>query len=143
MAFSDTGNMLVAAKAVSDTYPLRGEVIIADQPFIRGAPIVSGPPPGEVWLESRALPALGIDVGDSVFVGVLGGPVVDSVGDSVREGVVGDSIGDFVRNSASDCVVVDCIVGDCVCAFVVGNCVGGCVGGGCVGDCIIGDGVGD
>ena len=34
MAFSDTGNMLVAAKAVSDTYPLRGEVIIADQPFI-------------------------------------------------------------------------------------------------------------
>lgn len=69
MAFSDTGNMLVAAKAVSDAYPLRGEVIIADQPFIRGAPIVSGPPPGEVWLESRALPALGIDVGDSVFVG--------------------------------------------------------------------------
>lgn len=69
MAFSDTGNMLVAAKAVNDTYPLRGEVIIADAPFIRGTPIVSGPPPGEVWLESRALPALGIDVGDSVFVG--------------------------------------------------------------------------
>lgn len=69
MAFSDAGNMLVAAKAVSDTYPLRGEVIIADAPFIRGAPIVSGPPVGEVWLESRALPALGIDVGDTVFVG--------------------------------------------------------------------------
>ena len=69
MAFSETGNMLVAAKAVSDTYPLRGEVIIADAPFIRGYPIVSGPEPGEVWLESRALPALGIDVGDSVFVG--------------------------------------------------------------------------
>jgi len=69
MAFSESGNMLVAAKAVSDTYPLRGEVIIADQPFIRGFPIQSGPPPGEVWLESRALPALGIDVGDSVFVG--------------------------------------------------------------------------
>ncbi|MEX0962785.1 MAG: FtsX-like permease family protein [Pseudohongiellaceae bacterium] len=69
MAFSDTGNMLVAAKAVSDTYPLRGEVIIADQPFIGGFPIESGPAPGEVWLESRALPALGIDVGDTVFVG--------------------------------------------------------------------------
>lgn len=69
MAFSDSGNMLVAAKAVSETYPLRGEVIIADAPFIRGFPIESGPPPGEVWLESRALPALGIDVGDSVFVG--------------------------------------------------------------------------
>ena len=69
MAFSESGNMLVSAKAVSDTYPLRGEVIIADQPFIRGYPIRSGPPAGEVWLESRALPALGIDVGDSVFVG--------------------------------------------------------------------------
>lgn len=69
MAFSESGNMLVSAKAVSGAYPLRGEVIIADQPFIRGYPVENGPPPGEVWLESRALPALGIDVGDSVFVG--------------------------------------------------------------------------
>ncbi len=69
MAFSDSGNMLVSAKAVSDSYPLRGEVIIADQPFVRGVPIQSGPARGEVWLESRALPALGIEVGDSVFVG--------------------------------------------------------------------------
>tara|TARA_B110000858_G_scaffold198442_1_gene265061 strand:+ start:24432 stop:27086 length:2655 start_codon:yes stop_codon:yes gene_type:complete len=69
MAFSESGNMLVSAKAVSDSYPLRGEVIIADKPFVRGVPIRSGPPAGEVWLESRALPALGIDVGDSVFVG--------------------------------------------------------------------------
>jgi putative ABC transport system permease protein len=69
MAFSDSGNILVAAKAVTDTYPLRGEVIIADEPFVRGTPIQSGPPPGEVWLESRALAALGIEVGDPVYVG--------------------------------------------------------------------------
>jgi putative ABC transport system permease protein len=69
MAFSDSGNMLVSAKAVSDTYPLRGEVIITDAAFTRGTPILSGPPPGEVWLENRALPALGIEVGDSVYVG--------------------------------------------------------------------------
>lgn len=69
MAFSDSGNMLVSAKAVSDTYPLRGEVIITDAAFTRGTPIFSGPPPGEVWLENRALPALGIEVGDSVYVG--------------------------------------------------------------------------
>ncbi|MDF1766488.1 MAG: ABC transporter permease [Gammaproteobacteria bacterium] len=69
MAFSDAGNMLVSAKAVSDTYPLRGEMIVADAPFIRGAPIASGPQPGEAWLESRALPALGIQVGDTVYVG--------------------------------------------------------------------------
>jgi|TARA_B110000879_G_scaffold25402_1_gene34183 putative ABC transport system permease protein len=69
MAFSDSGNMLVSAKAVSDTYPLRGEVIITDAAFTRGTPILSGPAPGEVWLENRALPALGIEVGDSVYVG--------------------------------------------------------------------------
>ncbi len=69
MAFSDSGNLLVAAKAVSENYPLRGDVIIADRAFVRGTPIQSGPPPGEVWLESRALPALGIEVGDTVYVG--------------------------------------------------------------------------
>lgn len=69
MAFSDSGNMLVSAKAVSDTYPLRGEVIIADAAFTRGVPVLNGPPVGEVWLETRALPALGIEVGDSVYVG--------------------------------------------------------------------------
>ncbi len=69
MAFSDSGNMLVAAKAVSDAYPLRGEVITTQRPFTRGAPVAHGPPPGEAWLESRALPALGVEVGDQVFVG--------------------------------------------------------------------------
>lgn len=69
MAFSDSGNLLVAAKAVSENYPLRGDVIIADQAFVRGTPVQNGPPPGEVWLEARALPALDIDVGDTVYVG--------------------------------------------------------------------------
>lgn len=69
MAFSDRGQMLVSAKAVSDSYPLRGEVIITDQPFTRGRPIVGGPAPGEAWLESRVLPALEINVGDTVYVG--------------------------------------------------------------------------
>jgi len=69
MAFSDTGNMLVAAKAVSNAYPLRGEIIVADAPFVRGYPVAGGPPPGEVWLESRVLPALDIQVGDQVYVG--------------------------------------------------------------------------
>ena len=36
----------------TDSYPLRGEVIITEEAFTRGRPIVSGPPPGEVWLEA-------------------------------------------------------------------------------------------
>lgn len=71
MAFSDSANLLVGAKAVSDNYPLRGEVIVADAPFTRGTPVRSGPAPGEVWLESRALPALDIAVGDRVTVGEI------------------------------------------------------------------------
>ncbi len=69
MAFSDNSNMLVAAKAVSNAYPLRGELIIADAPFIRGVPTQEGPAVGKAWLESRALPALEIEVGDSVYLG--------------------------------------------------------------------------
>ena len=69
MAFSETGNILVAAKAVTDAYPLRGEVIISEQAFVRGTPIGSGPPQGEVWLESRAMAALDINIGDFVSVG--------------------------------------------------------------------------
>ena len=69
MAFSETGNILVAAKAVTDAYPLRGEVIVSEQAFVRGTPIGSGPPQGEIWLESRAMAALDIDIGDFVSVG--------------------------------------------------------------------------
>jgi len=69
MAFSETGNILVAAKAVTDAYPLRGEVIVSEQAFVRGTPIGSGPTQGEVWLESRAMAALDIDIGDFVSVG--------------------------------------------------------------------------
>ena len=69
MAFSETGNILVAAKAVTDAYPLRGEVIVSEQSFVRGTPIGSGPPQGEVWLESRAMAALDINIGDFVSVG--------------------------------------------------------------------------
>lgn len=69
MVFSDTGNVLVSAKAVSDAYPLRGKMIVADRAFGPGAPIAGGPAPGEVWVESRVMPALGVEIGDSVFVG--------------------------------------------------------------------------
>jgi len=69
MAFSDTDNVLVAAKAVSDSYPLRGNLLVADQPFTSGRPVEGGPLRGEVWVESRVVPALGLDVGGTVHVG--------------------------------------------------------------------------
>jgi len=57
MAFSESGNMLVSAKAVSETYPLRGEVIIADQPFVRGYPFTVVHRPVKCgWNPGRCLP---------------------------------------------------------------------------------------
>ena len=63
-------NQLVSVKAASTGYPLRGELIIADAPFVRGTPTRTLPGPGEVWLDSRLFPALGIKRGDQVEVGM-------------------------------------------------------------------------
>lgn len=70
MVFSDQGNLLVGVKAVSEDYPLRGNLLVANQPF--GEAFVAdsgGPRPGEVWVESRVLPSLEIAVGEIVYVG--------------------------------------------------------------------------
>ena len=46
---------LSAIRAVSDEYPLRGRVKVADMPFAEGYEAQSAPPPGEVWAEARLL----------------------------------------------------------------------------------------
>ena len=65
----DAPNQLVSVKAVGDAYPLRGVLRIADEPF--GPERVTGEVPGrgEVWLDSRLLPSLRLELGDQVTVG--------------------------------------------------------------------------
>ena len=70
MVFSDDRAQFSSVKAVNDSYPLRGKLIVSDAPFVRGTPIEFGPPPGEVWLESRLLPSLGVNRGDILDIGV-------------------------------------------------------------------------
>lgn len=104
MAFSESSNMLVSAKAVSDAYPLRGEVIVADRLFAQGAPIVGGPLPGEVWLESRALSALNIEVGDPVFIGeaeLIASKIIVVEPDRQQAGML-DSVGPRLMLSMAD-----------------------------------------
>ena len=58
MIYGGDNNQLVSVKAVDASYPLRGELIVADQPFADGYPTNSVPSQGDIWLDSRLFPAL-------------------------------------------------------------------------------------
>tara|TARA_R110002126_G_scaffold10245_9_gene46474 strand:- start:9133 stop:11619 length:2487 start_codon:yes stop_codon:yes gene_type:complete len=68
MLFAGEHMQLATIKAVSDSYPLRGDLVLH-----RSNSIVEGPPgqlkPGEVWFEARLLDLLQVRPGDSVELG--------------------------------------------------------------------------
>jgi putative ABC transport system permease protein len=70
MVFSEDRAQFASVKAVSDNYPLRGDLIVSDRAFERGEVIRRGPPVGELWLESRLLPSLDLNPGEYLDVGV-------------------------------------------------------------------------
>jgi putative ABC transport system permease protein len=65
----DEANQLVSVKAVEDGYPLRGTLKVTDVPFTPGVPTSELPSPGEVWMDSRLFPALGVELGQEIEVG--------------------------------------------------------------------------
>ena len=72
MAMADSGpnreaSLLVAVKAVTPEYPLRGTLQVVDggQPHA----VAGGPPAGTAWVDAPLLGALGVAVGDSVRLG--------------------------------------------------------------------------
>lgn len=70
MSFGNDGAMqLASVKAVSESYPLKGELEVAEQAFVAGEKVTEGPEPGEVWINSRLFAALKIEVGDVIGVG--------------------------------------------------------------------------
>jgi putative ABC transport system permease protein len=70
MVFSEDRAQFSSVKAVDEHYPLRGKLIAGDEPFVRGSPVISGPKPGEIWMESRLFPSLDVERGDLLDVGV-------------------------------------------------------------------------
>ncbi len=63
-------NALASVKAVTPGYPLRGTLERSEAPFVAGTATTDLPQPGEVWVESRLFPALGIELGDTIDVGL-------------------------------------------------------------------------
>ena len=60
---------LASVKAATPGYPLRGVLRTTEQPFTPGKVTDKVPERGEVWMDSRLFPALGVHVGDSITVG--------------------------------------------------------------------------
>ncbi|WP_166263769.1 ABC transporter permease [Marinobacter caseinilyticus] len=71
MVFGGDNFQLVSVKAVSDAYPLRGQVEFQATPESARVTISSGPKRGDVWINPRLLRLLGIDIGQTLDVGEL------------------------------------------------------------------------
>jgi len=69
VVFEGDQSQLTDIDAVTEGYPLRGTVMVADQPFAKGQAAPGIPPPGEVWPDSRLLAALGGHLGSVLSVG--------------------------------------------------------------------------
>jgi putative ABC transport system permease protein len=67
--FKGDDSALTAVRAVSDGYPLRGRVKVAEVPFGPAQEISTIPGPGEAWMEPRLFAQLGANVGDKIRVG--------------------------------------------------------------------------
>ncbi len=71
VVFAGEENALATIKAVSDAYPLRGSVRIADELFGEQRIARGIPPRGRVWADSALMARLGVDVGDRVSLGEI------------------------------------------------------------------------
>lgn len=71
MVFGADNFQLVAIKAVSNEYPLRGQIEYQREPGQPRELVSQGPAPGEVWINPRLLRLLDIEVGDRLEVGNL------------------------------------------------------------------------
>lgn len=60
---------LVALKAVTEAYPLRGALKISSDGVAKGFPVKSIPNPGTVWVDAALLPSLNAKVGDLLSLG--------------------------------------------------------------------------
>ncbi|BCE00363.1 ABC transporter permease [Marinicellulosiphila megalodicopiae] len=56
-------------KAVDNKYPLRGQIGVSQNAFGETTLVNQGPNPGEVWLSSRVMASLRVQLGDTIKIG--------------------------------------------------------------------------
>ncbi len=71
VVFTADASQLAAIKAVSQRYPLRGELKVSQDPFSALTPAVGLPQPGEAWADSQLMAALQLQVGDDILLGSI------------------------------------------------------------------------
>lgn len=71
VVFHGEDNALSTIKVVSDLYPLRGAVRVADELFGEQREVDGIPAPGEVWADGALLARVGAEVGDVLEIGEL------------------------------------------------------------------------
>ncbi|MGH8209680.1 MAG: ABC transporter permease, partial [Steroidobacteraceae bacterium] len=69
VVFNGDTSQLANVHAVTDGYPLRGQLLIAAEPFAQGSRTRGIPASGEVWPDSKLLAALGGRLGTSLAIG--------------------------------------------------------------------------
>ncbi len=69
MANANEAFILSSVKAVTDNYPLRGQLQVSNTLYGEPVPIGHGPVAGEVWVEDRIINELDLSLGEYVTVG--------------------------------------------------------------------------
>lgn len=67
--FANEKLQLSSVKAVSDNYPLKGSLQIADSPYTQVKGVNHRPPKGKIWIEPRIYNLLGVNQTDQIEVG--------------------------------------------------------------------------
>ncbi|MDB5987620.1 MAG: hypothetical protein JWR16_2673, partial [Nevskia sp.] len=68
---SDDVTQLASIKAVEDGFPLRGQVLLSDEPFAPAHPATGVPPRGQAWVDAKLWTALGLGKGAQLQVGSI------------------------------------------------------------------------
>jgi putative ABC transport system permease protein len=96
MAFAGDNMLLSELDAVSETYPLRGELRIKTSLTQTESIVVNAPEQGSVWVEPSVLSRLNVNIGDIIEIGVapltIAGIVTDIPDRSYRAFIAGPTV---------------------------------------------------